>query len=55
MVMKMFSAKMGITSGGLYFENPLLDCTKGIIEGSSAKIEDEDVTFTSNLSCQWLK
>jgi hypothetical protein len=48
-VVEIFSTKMGITSSGLYFENTLLKSKERYIESSSAKIEDEDVTFASNL------
>ena len=49
MVVEIFFTKMGITSSGLYFENTLLNSKGRYIESSSAKIEDEDVTFTSKL------
>ena len=40
---------MGITSSGLYFEDPFLNSKGGYIESSSAKIEDGNVTFAKNL------
>ena len=40
---------MGITSGGLDFENTLLNSEERDIESSSTKIEDKDVAFADNL------
>jgi hypothetical protein len=47
-VVKIFSTKTGITNNDLYFKNTL-NSKERYIESSSAKIEDEDVMFTSNL------
>ena len=48
-IIKIFSAKMGITSGGLDFENTLLNSEERDVESSSTEIEDEDVAFAGNL------
>ena len=47
-IVKIFSTEKGITSSGLYFENPLLNSKERHIESSSAKIEDEHITLASN-------
>ena len=48
-IVEIFPTKMGITSGGLDFENTLLNSEERDIESSSTKIEDEDVAFADNL------
>jgi len=48
-VIEIFTTKMGVTSGGLDFEDTVLDGQERDIEGTTTKIEDEDVALTLNL------
>jgi hypothetical protein len=48
-VIEIFTAKMGITSSGLDLENTLFDGEERHIEGSSSKIEDQDISLANNL------
>ena len=48
-VVEVLTTKMGITSSSLDLENTLLNRQEGNIEGSSTKIEDEDVALARNL------
>ncbi|KAF1752776.1 hypothetical protein GCK72_019331 [Caenorhabditis remanei] len=41
-VVKVFSSEEGVSVGGFYFENSLLDLKNGNIEGSTSKIVDSD-------------
>ena len=47
-VIEIFTSQVGVTSGGLDFEDTLLNAQKGDIEGSSTEIEDENVAFTND-------
>ncbi|KAI3485069.1 hypothetical protein L1887_51742 [Cichorium endivia] len=48
-VVKVLTTKVGVTSGGLDLEDTLLDGEERDIEGTSTKIEDEDVLLTLGL------
>ncbi|KXN85447.1 NAD-specific glutamate dehydrogenase [Leucoagaricus sp. SymC.cos] len=48
-VVKIFTAKMGVTSSGLNLENTLFNGQKRDIESSSTKIKDEDIALASDL------
>ncbi len=48
-VVEVLTTKVSVTSGGLDFEDTLLDRQEGNIESSSSKIEDEDITFADGL------
>jgi hypothetical protein len=45
-VIKVLTAKVGITSGGFDLENTLLNGQEGDIECTTTKIEDGNVAFT---------
>jgi hypothetical protein len=45
-VVKVLTTKVSVTSSGLDLEDALLDGKERHIEGSSTKIEDEDVLLT---------
>ena len=45
-VVEVFTTKMGVTSGGLNFEDTTVNGEEGDIEGTTTEIEDEDVVFT---------
>ena len=48
-VIEILTTKVSITSGGLDFEDTLLDGQERDIEGSSTEIEDEDVALALRL------
>ena len=48
-VIEILTTKVSVTSGGLDFEDTLLDGQEGNIECSSSEIEDEDITLTDGL------
>ena len=48
-VIEILTTKVSVTSGGLDFEDTLLDGQEGNIESSSSEIEDEDITLTDGL------
>ena len=48
-VIEILTTKVSVTSGGLDLEDTLLNGQKGHIEGSSTKIEDQDVALTLGL------
>lgn len=48
-VIEIFTTQMSVTSGGLDFEDTLLDGQKGDIEGTTAEIEDEDISLPDDL------
>jgi hypothetical protein len=48
-IVKVLATKMSITSSCLDFEDTILNCQKGNIEGSTAKIKDEHIALTLNL------
>ena len=48
-VIEILTTKVSVTSGGLDFEDTLLDGQEGNIESSSSEIEDEDVALTNGL------
>ena len=40
---KVLSSQVGVSSGGAYFKDAVFDRKDGDIEGTSTKIEDDDV------------
>ena len=48
-VVKVLTTKMRVTSSGFHLEDALLNRKKGVIEGSSTEIENEDVALASHL------
>jgi hypothetical protein len=48
-VIKVLTTQMGVTGGGLDFEDTLLDGKERDIEGSSAEIENEDIALARDL------
>ena len=48
-VIEILTTKVSVTSGGLDFEDTLLDGQEGNIESSSSEIEDEDIALTDSL------
>ena len=46
-VVEVLTTQVSVTSSGLDLEDTLLDGQEGHIEGSSTKIEDEDVLLAS--------
>jgi len=45
-VIEIFTTEMGVTVGGLDFENTVLNGEEGDIEGTTTEIEDENIAFT---------
>ncbi len=52
LIVEVFSAQMGISGSGLYFENSIFDRQKRDIESSTSQIEDENVLFSLPLFVQ---
>ena len=48
-VVKVFTTKVSVTSGGLDFEDSLLNGQERNIEGTTTQVEDEDVALTLGL------
>ena len=48
-VVKVLATKMGVTSGGLDFEDTLLNGQEGNIKGTTTQVEDEDIALAVNL------
>ena len=48
-VIEILTTKVSVTSGGLDFEDTLLDGQEGNIESSSSEIEDVDIAPTDSL------
>ena len=51
-VIEILSSQMGVTSGGFDLENTIFDRKDGDIKGSTAEIENKDVTLRSDLFVQ---
>jgi hypothetical protein len=48
-IVEVFTTQVSVSGCGLDLEDTLLDCQKGDIEGTTTKIEDEDIALTLDL------
>jgi len=48
-VVKIFTTQLSITSSGFDFKDTIFNGEDGYIKSTTTKIEDEDITFTTNL------
>merc|ERR1719346_281219 len=51
-VVEVLTTKMSVSSCGFYFKNTIFNSKDGHIKGSTTKIKDQNIPFTTNLFVQ---